>query len=147
MFAHLLIPSDGSRRSARAASAGIALARQLGARITAYRALDPVSSLLGGAGELVDPGTIARIERASREAARKEFAGMAKVAKAAGVPFESIVARAETPYEGIVAIAAKRRCDLIFMASHGRRGLARLLLGSVTAKVLAGAKIPVLIYR
>jgi len=69
------------------------------------------------------------------------------MAKAAGVPFTSVAAKAFTPYEGIIAAAKKRKCDVIFMASHGRRGISRLIMGSVTQKVLSHAKIPVVVYR
>ena len=69
------------------------------------------------------------------------------MAKAAGVPFTSVVAKALTPYEGIIAAAKKRKCDVIFMASHGRRGLSRLIMGSVTQKVLSHSKITVVVYR
>ena len=63
------------------------------------------------------------------------------------MPFATVVSKVRTPYEGIVETARKRNCDLIFIASHGRRGLARLVLGSVTLKVLAQAAVPVLVYR
>jgi len=70
-----------------------------------------------------------------------------KLAKAARVPFASIVAKTGAPYEGIAETARKRKCDLIWMASHGRRGVARLMMGSVTLKVLAHATVPVFVYR
>jgi nucleotide-binding universal stress UspA family protein len=69
------------------------------------------------------------------------------MAKAAGVAFTSVVAKALTPYEGIIAAAKRRKCDVIFMASHGRRGISRLIMGSVTQKVLSHSKIPVVVYR
>ena len=69
------------------------------------------------------------------------------MAKAAGVPFTAVVAKAYSPYEGIIAVARKRKCDVIFMASHGRRGLSKLLMGSVTQKVLTHSRIPVVVYR
>lgn len=72
---------------------------------------------------------------------------MGKLAKAAGVPFASLVAKARTPYEGIVDAARKKKCDVIFIASQGRRGFARLVVGSVTQKVLAHATVPVVVYR
>jgi len=68
-------------------------------------------------------------------------------AKAAGVPFQGHVAKADSPYAGILAAAKQKRCDLIFMASHGRRGLAGFIMGSVTQKVLTQSRIPVLVYR
>jgi nucleotide-binding universal stress UspA family protein len=72
---------------------------------------------------------------------------VAKLAKAARVPFAWVVAKAATPYEGIVDAARKKKCDVIFIASHGRRGLSRLMMGSITQKVLWHSKVPVLVYR
>jgi nucleotide-binding universal stress UspA family protein len=69
------------------------------------------------------------------------------MAKAAGVPFAAVVTKAVTAYEGIIDAAKKQKCDVIFMASHGRRGLSRLMMGSVTQKVLTHSKIPVVVYR
>jgi len=86
-------------------------------------------------------------ETRAREAGQKHVDAIGKMAKAAGVPFTSVVAKALTPYEGIIAAAKKRKCDVIFMASHGRRGFSRLIMGSVTRKVLSHSKIPVVVYR
>ena len=86
-------------------------------------------------------------DKRSREAAQKRVDAIGRMAKAAGVPFTSVVAKALTPYEGIIAAAKKRKCDVIFMASHGRRGLSKLIMGSVTQKVLAHSRIPVVVYR
>jgi nucleotide-binding universal stress UspA family protein len=69
------------------------------------------------------------------------------MANAAGVQFSSVVAKADMAYRGIIAVAKKRKCDVIFMASHGRSGLSRLIMGSVTQKVLRHSKLPVVIYR
>ena len=68
-------------------------------------------------------------------------------AKSAGVTFASVIDKPATPYDGIIAAAKKTKCDVIFMSSHGRRGLAGIVLGSVTNKVLSHSKIPVLVYR
>ena len=70
-----------------------------------------------------------------------------EAAKAAGVRFQGHVSKADSPYLGIIAAARKKHCDLIFMASHGRRGLAGFIMGSVTQKVLTHSGIPVLVYR
>ena len=69
------------------------------------------------------------------------------MARAAGVPFASMVTKASTAYEGIIDAAKKQKCDVIFMASHGRRGLSKLIMGSVTQKVLTHFRIPVVVYR
>jgi nucleotide-binding universal stress UspA family protein len=147
MFKHILIPTDGSAVSDKAVKAGIALAKNSGARVTGYLALEPIPAHLYGEGYIADEDLVAEFERRSRSAAKKHVAALAREADKAGVPFESVVQTARTPYEGIVDAAQKRKCDLILMASHGRRGLARLTLGSVADKVIQLSKVPVLVYR
>jgi nucleotide-binding universal stress UspA family protein len=147
MFKHILIPTDGSPVSDKAVKAGIALAKNSGARVTGYLALEPIPAHLYGEGYIADEDLIAEFERRGRSAAKKHVASLAREAKKAGVTFESVVQTARTPYEGIVDAAQKRNCDLILMASHGRRGLARLTLGSVADKVIQLSKVPVLVYR
>ena len=83
----------------------------------------------------------------SREHAKKQVAAIERAARKAGVPFETVVETARTPYHGIVEAAQKRRCDLIFMSSHGHTGLTRLALGSVADKVMTLSKVPVMVYR
>lgn len=83
----------------------------------------------------------------AREAGERQVAAVAKLAKAARVPFALLVAKAATPCEGIVDAARKKKCDVIFITSHGRRGFSRLMMGSVTQKVLSHPTVPVLVYR
>ena len=146
MFKHILISTDGSPVSNKAAKAGVALARALSARITAYCAVEPLQPIYVE-GYVLDQKAIDEIEQRAREIAQKRVEAIGKMAKAAGVPFASVVTKALTPYEGIIAAAKKRKCDVIFMASHGRRGFSRLIMGSVTQKVLAHSRIPVVVYR
>ena len=146
MFKHLLIPTDGSPLANKAAKAGIALAIKLGAKVTAYRALEELQ-LVYVDGYVFDQKTINGFEEQARKSAQKQVDAIGRMAKAAGVPFASVVAKAHTPYEGIIAAAKKRKCDVIFMASHGRRGISRLIMGSVTQKVLSHSRIPVVVYR
>lgn len=147
MFKHILIPTDGSPVSAKAVKAGIALAKQTGARITGYYAVEPVPMRLYGEGYVADRQMVAEFERRARAAAKRHVDAVARAAEKAGVQCETLVQTARTPYEGIVEAAKKRRCDLILMASHGYRGLMRLTLGSVTDKVIQLSKTPVLVYR
>jgi nucleotide-binding universal stress UspA family protein len=147
MFQHILIPTDGSPVSAKAVKAGIAFAKQSGAKVTGYYAVEPVPTRLYGEGYVADKEMVAEFERRNRAAARKYVDSIARAAQKAGVPFDSVVQTARTPYEGIVETAQKRKCDLILMSSHGRRGLMRLTLGSVADKVIQLSKIPVLVYR
>ena len=146
MFKHILISTDGSPVSSKAAKAGIALALRLGAKVTAYCALDEWQPIYVE-GYSFNQEELDGFDKRSREAAQKRVDAIGRMAKAAGVPFTSVVAKALTPYEGIIAAAKKRKCDVIFMASHGRRGLSKLIMGSVTQKVLAHSRIPVVVYR
>jgi len=147
MFKHILIPTDGSPVSAKAVRAGIAFAKQSGAKVTGYHAVEPVPTHLYGEGYIADKAMVAEFERRRRDAAKKHIAGLARAARKAGVRFEPLVQIARTPYEGIVDAARKRKCDLILMSSHGHRGFSRLLLGSVADKVIQLSKVPVLVYR
>jgi len=147
VFKHILIPTDGSPVSTKAVKAGIALAKQHGAKVTGYHALEPVPTRLYGEGYIADKGMIAEFERRNRQAAKKRIAALAREAQKAGVSFAPLVETVRTPYEGIVEAAKKRKCDLILMASHGHRGLTRLMLGSVADKVVQLSKVPVLVYR
>lgn len=147
MFRHILIPTDGSPVALKAARAGIRLAAQIGAKVTAYHAIEAWQPQLYGEGYGIDVETFQRFERAAREAGERQVEAVAKLAKAARVPCATLAAKAAAPYEGIVAAARKSKCDVIFMASHGRRGLSRLMMGSVTQKVLTHATVPVLVYR
>lgn len=146
MFKHFLIPTDGSPVADKAAKAGIALARRLGAKVTAYFAIETLQPIYVE-GYAFNQKDIEGFEKRAREAGQKRVDAIGKWAKAAGVPFTSVVAKALTPYEGIIAAAKKRKCDVIFMASHGRRGFSRLIMGSVTQKVLSHSKIPVVVYH
>ena len=147
MFKHLLITTDGSPLGNKAAKAGVELARALGAKITAYYAIEQPQKLLHDEGYMIDPKMIERLEESARAAGQKRVDAIGKMAKAAGVPFAPVVTKASTAYEGIIDAAKKGKCDVIFMASHGRRGLSKLMMGSVTQKVLAHSRIPVVVYR
>ena len=147
MFKHILIPTDGSPIALKAAKAAVRFAAEVGARVTAFHAIEAWQPQLYGEGYGIDAQTFREFERAAREAGERQVAAVAKLAKAARVPLASVVAKAATPYEGIVDAARKKKCDVIFIASHGRRGLSRLMMGSVTQKVLTHATVPVLVYR
>lgn len=146
MFKHILISTDGSPVSNKAAKAGVALAKALGAEVTTYCAIEPQQPVYA-AGHEFDQKLIEAIEGGARKEGQKRVDAIGKIAKAGGVPFASMVTKANTPYEGIIDAAKKRKYDAIFMASHGRRGLSRLIIGSVTQKVLPQSMIPVVGYR
>lgn len=147
MFKHILIATDGSPASNKAAKAGIALAGALGAKVTAYCAVEQLQAIYADEGYMMDQKMIDGFEESALTAGQKRADAIGKMANAASVPFASVVAKAATPYEGIIAAAKKRKCDVIFMASHGRRGLSKLIMGSVTQKVLTHSRIPVVVYR
>ena len=146
MFKHILISTDGSPLANKSAKAGIALAKALGARVTAYFAVEPSEPIFVD-GYAFNVKVIEALEQHAHEAGQKRVDVIGKLAKAAGVPCAPLVTKAPTAYEGIIAAAKKQKCDAIFMASHGRRGFAELLMGSVTQKVLAHSKVPVVVYR
>lgn len=146
MFKHILISTDGSTVSSKAAKAGIALAHRLGSKVTAYCAIEEPQPVYVE-GYSFSQEELDGFDKRSREAGQKRVDAIGRMAKTAGVPFTSVVTKALTPYEGIIAAAKKRKCDVIFMASHGRRGLSKLIMGSVTQKVLAHSRIPVVVYR
>ena len=147
MFKHVLIATDGSRRSAKAIKAGVALAKEMGARVTGFHGVGAAPYGYYGEAMFIGERSFAKAERAVLAAGEQHVAQIARAARRAGVPFEPLVARTGAAYEGILNAAHKRKCDVIFMASHGRRGFKSLLLGSVTQQVLTHSKIPVLVYR
>ena len=146
MFKHILIPTDGSPTANKGAKAGIALARQLGAKVTGLCTVEELQPIYVE-GYAFNRKEIEAFDKRTRDAGQKFVDAIGRMAKVAGVPFTPVVTMARTPYEEIVATAKKRKCDLIFMASHGHRGLSSLILGSVTQKVLAHTGIAVIVYR
>lgn len=147
MFKHILIPTDGSPVAAKAIKAGIALAKEMGATVTGYYAIEPAPTHIYGEGYLADKRLVEELERRAREVAQQSVDQIAAAAKEAGVECETVVGKAVLPYRGIIDTAEKNHCDAIFMASNGHRGLTGLLLGSVTHKVLTHSKTPVLVFR
>ena len=146
MFKHILISTDGSPIANKAAKAGIALARALGARVTAYSAIEQLQPVFDE-GYMMNEKMVEEFEQSARKAGQKHVDAIGKMARAAGVRCAAVATKASTAYEGIVDTAKKQKCDVIFMASHGRRGLTRLMMGSVTQKVLSHSRIPVVVYR
>ena len=148
MFKHILIPTDGSKLANQSAQAAVRLAKTLGARVTGFFAAPPATPIVFKG--LLPVGYTApeAHEQSIEKAAAAYLGAIEKAARAAGVPCETLSVTGDYPAEAIVAAAKKRRCDLIFMASHGRRGVRReSLLGSETQKVLAQAPMPVLVHR
>jgi nucleotide-binding universal stress UspA family protein len=147
MYKHILIPTDGSKLSGNAALAAVKLARALGARVTGLFAAPVATPLVYRDFLPVGYGTPRHNAALIKRAAARHLEVIARAAKAAGVRCETVSLVDDFPAGAILAQARKRGCDLIFMASHGRRGLRGVLLGSETQKVLVGSAIPVLVYR
>ena len=147
MFKHILIPTDGSDVAVRAVKAGVALAKEMGASVTAYYAIEPPPTHIYGEGYLADRRLAEELERRQRDIAQRSVDEVKDAAQAAGVACDTLVDKLVHPYKGIIDAAGQKKCDAIFMASHGHRGLQGLVLGSVTHKVLAHSKIPVLVFR
>lgn len=147
MFKRILIPTDGSALSRKAIKAGVRLAKDLRAKVTAYYAMEMFQPYVYGDGTVIDSATLNAFEQRARQQGHKFLAEVEKAAKAAGVGCETVMTKPVTPYQGIIDAARKKKCDVIFMASHGRGEFASLILGSVTQKVLAKSKVPVIVYR
>jgi nucleotide-binding universal stress UspA family protein len=146
MFKHILIPHDGSELSRRAARAAVHLARIVGARVTSLYVQD-----LPSATDYTrfNANAVSPAEFRADEEARAKAVGtlVMDMAVEAGVPCETLTVKGDSPWEEIIRVAGEAGCDLIFMASHGRRGLAALVIGSETHKVLTHCRIPVMVYR
>lgn len=147
MFKHILVPTDGSELSRQTARRAVSFAKEAGARITAFHAMPEYPVAFFGEGALIDPSTPEAFADTARSQAQAYLAEIASWCTAEGVPCTVTSETSDAPYEAIISTAEKAGCDLIFMASHGRRGLGNLLLGSETNKVLTHSVIPVLVYR
>ncbi|MDM7951668.1 MAG: universal stress protein [Cyanobium sp. CZS 25K] len=151
MFRHLLVPTDGSDLSDGTIRRAVSFASETGATITflhvlANLAMPPQASIYGDP-VLLDPAMVQQFSRAEQAYAATLLERARAIAEAAGVPCDTAVGQHPVVYEAIIDTARDHGCDLIFMASHGRRGLAGLLLGSETQRVLTHSDLPVLVFR
>ena len=148
MFRHILVSTDGSKLSKKAIQAAVRLAKATGAKVTGVFVIEPYVPPVYGEGTMYVPGNSPkRYKEMAGKEAKKALAEIDIAAQTAGVEYGGATLVANNPWEGIIRAAKEKKCDLIVMASHGRRGLAGLLLGSETAKVLTHSKIPVLVCR
>ena len=147
MFKHILVPTDGSALSDSTVARAVSFAKETGARITFFYSQPDFPMPIYGEGALIDPTTPEQFAKSAASEAEAILGKARSAAEAAGVACDSDTAVNEVPYEAIIDAADRHGCDLIFMASHGRRGIAGLLLGSETQKVLTHSKTPVLVYR
>jgi len=147
MFKHILVPTDGSELSVQTARRAASFAKEAGARITAFYAKPDFPITYFGEGALIDPTTPEAFAALAEEKAADYLDDIRRICDEAGVDCAMVSETSDVPYEAIIAAAESQGCDLIFMASHGRRGLGGFLLGSETHKVLTHTRIPVLVYR
>ena len=147
MFKHILVPTDGSELSRATAQRAVSFAKEAGARITAFYAKPEYPIAYFGEGALIDPTTPEKFTEMAEQQASEFLNEVSVWCEEAGVQCDTVSTTSDIPYEAIIEAAEKSGCDLIFMASHGRRGITGLLLGSETNKVLTHSKVPVLVYR
>jgi nucleotide-binding universal stress UspA family protein len=147
MFKNLLIPTDGSPLSLKAALKGVQLAQALGAKVVAFYAAPPATPVEYKGVFPVRIMTPEQHEKVIEKAAAKYLGEIAAAAEKAGVPCTTVHVTNDFPADAILAAARRYKCDLIYMGAHGKRGLTGMLLGSQTNKVLANAKIPVVVDR
>jgi nucleotide-binding universal stress UspA family protein len=145
MYRHLLVPTDGSPLSEEAICHAVELARTFGAKIFFLTVTEPFRAFSLHANQLEE--TAGSYRTHVDERATRILTEAAKVAVALGVDHETIRIEDARPFEAIIRTATQKECDLIAMASHGRRGISALVLGSETVKVLTHSTIPVLVYR
>jgi nucleotide-binding universal stress UspA family protein len=136
MYKRILVTTDGSKLSQKAVNSAIALATLCGAELVALKVVPryPQTYFEGGIALAVDD--VARVEKAWSDAAQKVVDAVKKNAENKGVPTKALVVRSDVVSDAVIAAIKKQGCDLVVMASHGRRGIKRLLLGSETQHVL-----------
>ncbi len=147
MYQRILVATDGSTLSKKAVSSAIGLAALTGAELVAVKVVAryPMSYFEGGMA--VQASEVARVEKQWADAAQLTVDAVQKAALAKGVKARAITVKSDLISEALIGAAKKHKCDLIVMASHGRRGIKRLLLGSETQLVLTHSHIPVLVLR
>jgi nucleotide-binding universal stress UspA family protein len=145
MFKHVLVPTDGSELSEAAALMAVNLAKSTGGRITGITVSKPFRA--STADYVMPDETEGAYNGECMKQAATSLDFIANAAKSSGVAFEGVHVFGEQPYASIIDAAGKKGCDAICMASHGRKGVAALVLGSETVKVLTHSKIPVLVSR
>lgn len=149
MFKHILVPVDDSRLAVKAAKYAVRLARGSRARVTALHVIPPFRppAFVDGVIPYPELYSPAVYKKSTERSARKLLARVEGLAKTARVRCDAVFVTGERPWQSIIKAARGRRCDLIVMATHGRGGIAAVVLGSQTTKVLTHSKTPVLVCR
>lgn len=144
MYKRILVPTDGSERSVKAVEGAARFARPLGATLVVMSVVEPYSYTNFAE---YRPESIEQYDERVTAEAEERLEAARKIAVAAGVEVKTVMVKSFSPAEAIIEQAEKNGCDIIFMASHGRKGIAAVLLGSETQKVLTHSQIPVMVYR
>jgi nucleotide-binding universal stress UspA family protein len=147
MYGRILVATDGSDLSARAVAHAFDLARAVGAKVTAFYAPPPFPVPVYGDAGLHEARAKQEYAEIAARDAESVLAPVVRKAAEAGVACDTVQAPSEAPWQAILAAARDVKADVIVMASHGRRGMAALLLGSETTKVLTHSKVPVVVVR
>jgi nucleotide-binding universal stress UspA family protein len=147
MYKNILVATDGSKLSDRAVTSAIEIAQAVGARVTGFYAAPDYPLPAYADGVVYEPVSRREYAKLAAADAKKILDDVAAKASSAGIECETAYTIAAAPWEAILAAAKKHKCDAIVMASHGRRGVSALLLGSETQKVLTHSKLPVLVVR
>ena len=147
MFKHILVPTDGSELSSDTVQRAVDFAKEINAKITFFFAKPDYPVAFYGEGALIDPTTPEKFAAMAEQQAQEILSAAQNHAQAGGVASAVLSVVSDVPYEAIINAVKTTGCDLIFMASHGRRGFSGLLLGSETQRVLTHSKVPVLVYR
>lgn len=149
MYTHILISTDGSDLAQRGIDHGLSLAKALGAKVTIITVTEPIPFPAGaaGAGWVPTASDIAGYEQSRKEYAEKLLGSVRESTEKLGLEAKFVHVPDSWPAEAIVETAKSEGCNLIVMASHGRRGLGRLILGSQTSEVLSNSAIPVLVVK
>ena len=145
MYKCILLPTDGTEFCQRAIRHGIALAKLVGAKVVGVTVTQPLHSALPRS--LIPKNLAGIIHAETIKAADEKLAVVERLAREAGVQVETLRLSNDHPWEALVQAAKDKRCDLIVMASHGRRGVSAVVLGSETHKVLTHSTVPVLVVR
>jgi nucleotide-binding universal stress UspA family protein len=147
MYTRILVATDGSTLSKKAVTSAIALAALSGAELVAVKVTPRYPQSYFEGSLPLDPTEVSKIETLWADEAKKMLEAVVKAGKAKGVTVKPVVVKSDIVSDAIIATVKKQKADLIVMASHGRRGIKRLLLGSETQQVLTHASVPVLVLR
>ena len=147
MFKHILVPTDGSELSQKAVQKAISFAKEIDAKITFFCAVPQFPVMYYGLGAIFDSHSILDFEEESKSVCNEILNKAKEIANNEGVNSETYYLISDYPFEAILEATKQKECDLIFMASHGKKGVNEFFLGSETNKVLSHSNIPVLVYR